>query len=102
MYPNEIFKKIIVEQGQIIGRKLAHSQALATGGITFSSEESDELQITGNPIQTLDKLVNSYGLVFGNASVAVCLDVIKSLPYQEVSQYLPESIKQQVQPNDTS
>ena len=34
-YPNELFKKIIQEQGQIIGRSLAHSKADYVCGLQF-------------------------------------------------------------------
>ncbi|OGC57633.1 hypothetical protein A3H26_02880 [candidate division WWE3 bacterium RIFCSPLOWO2_12_FULL_36_10] len=101
-YPNELFKKIIQEQGQIIGRSLAHSRADYVGGLQFKSQTSDDVEITNEPKTTLSKLINSYAEVFGQSSVDVCIDVIKSLPYSEVMQYLPENIISQVHPNATA
>jgi len=98
-YPNELFKKIIQEQGQIIGRKLAHSRADYVGGLQFKSQMSDDVEVTNEPKVTLSRLISSYAEVFGQSSVDVCIDVIKSLPYSEVAQYLPENIITQVHPN---
>ena len=96
LYPNEIFREIIAEQSQVIGTKLAHARALLTGGLTFTSPQQHEVALTQDPKNTLSKLVSSYEEIFGEASVDVCLDVIKRMPMEQVSQYLPEDIKQRV------
>lgn len=102
MYPKEIFKRIIEEQSQIVGKKLAYNRALATGSIRLPSNNIDGLELLSDPVKTLEKLITSYGEIFGQSSIDVCMDVIKSLPYDEISQYLPSSVKQLVQPNESS
>lgn len=86
----EIITKIIEEQSQIIGPNLAKSRALSTGAIIYT--EKNEINVTQEPAIALDKLVKSYGEIFGQASIDVCLEVIRTFPYEQVSSYLPDSI----------
>jgi len=91
MVPNELIKKIIDEQSQIIGVDLARSRALATGAISYSSAQ--DVTLSEEPPIVLDKLINSYKEIFGQASVDVCVDVIRKFPFQEISQYISPSIQ---------
>ncbi|KKS07137.1 hypothetical protein A3K01_01625 [candidate division WWE3 bacterium RIFOXYD1_FULL_43_17] len=87
---------IIKEQSLIIGEQLARTRAEATGAVVFSSQKIEEATVSEeNPADTLGKLITSYELVFGRASVEVCIDVIKRYPFQEVSAYIPDSLKRE-------
>lgn len=90
MRKEELIQKIIEEQSQIIGSNLAKSRAVATGAITYT--EKNEINITQEPTIALDKLMNAYREIFGQASVDVCMDVIRRLPYDQVSPYLSDSV----------
>ena len=96
MYPNEIFREIVGEQSQVIGVKLAHARA-QLAGLTFKSPILHDVETPGDPKSTLNSLLKSYEEIFGQASVDVCLDVIKKMPLEQVLPYLPENIKVRVQ-----
>jgi len=96
MNPKELFKKIIFEQSQIIGSKLARARALDTGSVIFVSESDFDVEIRNHPQEALSKLINAYGEIFGEASVEVCIDVIKRFPINEIEQILPADIAEKV------
>ena len=107
MQHNEIVKKIIEEQSLIIGKNLAWSRAVTVSQIQSNAQDNtptptiniSNVQITGDPKEAIDKLIQSYAEIFGQTSVNVCLDVLKKLPYAEIEPYLSESIKKQLTSN---
>jgi hypothetical protein len=104
MQHNDIVKKIIEEQSLIIGKNLAWSRAVTVSQIQSDAGEAvtpptiniSNIQITGDPKEAIDKLIQSYAEIFGQTSVNVCLDVLKKLPYSEIEPYLSESVKKQL------
>jgi hypothetical protein len=87
--------KIIEEQGQIIGSELAYSRALSTDGINMNGA----LSLTEEPTTLIDKLLAAYSEVFGQASLDVCIDVIKTFPYNDVAPFLSDKVKRLVKSN---
>ena len=96
MEHRELFKKIIEEQSQIIGPKLAKARALDTGSVTFLSEQGFDVEIRNHPQEALSKLIRAYSEIFGEASIAVCIDVIRTFPISEIEQILPKDIADKV------
>lgn len=93
MLPEKLVADIIKEQSLIIGEKLARSRAEVTGTVAFASAQSGDLSITTDTTTAIEKLINSYNEVFGQASVEVCLSVIRRYPKAEVLGYLPDNLK---------
>jgi hypothetical protein len=94
MSPEKLIAEIIREQSQIIGEQLARTRAEGTGAVKFNSSKLEDLTLTQeNPAKAIELLINSYENIFGQASVEVCLDVIKKYPSEEVSTYIPEKFK---------
>jgi len=91
---NELLKSIIEEQSQIIGPRLARSRAVAAGVAEYpDTPAKNQLAQPENPQVVVEKLIESYKEVFGQASVEVCISVIKRFPRQEVEPLVPNSIK---------
>lgn len=99
MQIEDIINAIIKEQSQIIGDQLAKFQAASSGVVKFDSSSTTGVIITQDGPVAIEKLIDSYKVIFGQSSVEVCLDVLKTLPYNEVSKYLPESIRHKVKPH---
>ena len=77
----EIVKRIIIEQSLIIGESLSREMAIDTGVVKFNSNKIDDITITSkDPNEAVEKLVNSYRNLFGQASVEVCMNVIRRFP----------------------
>lgn len=94
MQPDKLVADIIKEQSLIIGESLARSRAEITGSVTFKSNRIDELSLTSDsPSSTIEKLIKSYEEVFGQASVEVCISVIRKYPKSEIQSFLPEKIR---------
>jgi hypothetical protein len=99
MQHHEIVKKIIDEQSLIIGKNLAWSRAVTVAeikGANINDLNAANLQINGDPKQAIDKLIQSYGEIFGQTSIKVCLDVLKKLPYSEIEPYISDTVKKQL------
>lgn len=94
MNPNDVIKKIIDEQSLIIGQKLAQSRAVSTKQIRVA--ENTSIEVEGDPKEAVDKLIEAYSEIFGKSSEEVCIDVIRSFPYNDVEAFLPDRIKSQV------
>ena len=81
MAQTEIVKEIIKEQSLIIGENLARQMALDSGVVQFNSNRIDDITITAtNSDIAIEKLIDSYKELFGQASVEVCRNVIKRFP----------------------
>jgi hypothetical protein len=78
MKPEQLVAAIIKEQSQIIGESLARAMAVESGVVKFNSTSTDDLTITNTDISVvLETIVNSYKKLFGEASAAVCRNVIR-------------------------
>ena len=94
MKTEEIVSAIIREQSMIIGEELAKSRALSSGVVSFASKNIEDINLVNdNPQQIISKLIESYEQVFGLASVAVCLGVIKRFPQDQLGFVIPENFK---------
>lgn len=93
---NKIVKDIILEQSNVIGMGLSVSRANNTGLISIDASNVDSLKVSGEPTEVLSKLIHSYGEVFGQASVDVCVDILQGYPYNEIENYIPLEIKQKI------
>jgi len=81
MAQTEIVKEIIKEQSLIIGENLARQMALDSGVVQFNSNKIDDITITATSSDiAIEKLIDSYKELFGQASVEVCRNVIKRFP----------------------
>ncbi len=97
MVPEKLVVDIIKEQSLIIGENLARRRAENTGSVQFNSTKIEDISLKqNNPLETIDKLIKSYSEIFGQASVEVCIDVIKRYPISEINEYLPEVIRKQL------
>ncbi len=83
----QIASKIIKEQELVIG-PLAWNEAGKVQGLKITDQKSGEVDIAGDPKETLDKLVAQYERLFGRASHEVCreaaISLIADLPAAEV------------------
>ena len=94
MKTEEIVSAIIKEQSLIIGEELAKSRALSSGVVTFSSKNIKDIQLSmDNPQQVISKIIESYEKVFGLASVAVCVGVIRKFSSDQLGFVLPDNFK---------
>ncbi len=90
---NKVVEQIIIEQGHVIGLGLSVSRAKYTGLIDLNNSDVESLKIKGDPKETLEQLVHSYGEIFGQASVDVCINVLQTYPYNEIEPYLAQELK---------
>lgn len=78
MKTEEIVSAIIKEQSQIVGDTLARYVATNSGVVKFNSPNITDISLTeSEPNTTIQKLVDSYKILFGQASVEVCMSVVK-------------------------
>ena len=86
----EIVEKIIEEQEKIIG-PIAFEQAKKVPGLSIDLQKH-EVKIQGDQRETLQKLVEQYRHLFGQASVEVCKDAVKDIIKQAPSDKIPSLI----------
>ena len=79
--------QIIKQQAAVIG-PLAMDQARKVSGLEVLSE--NEVRIKGNGKQVLEKLVETYSRLFGQASIEVCKDAIKEINPPIKTEDLPQ------------
>lgn len=70
-------QKIIQEQEKIIG-PIALEQARKVQGLSVNWEKR-EVNLAGNEKEVLEKLVNQYASLFGQASVEVCKEATRKI-----------------------
>jgi len=73
----QIAEKIIKEQETIIG-PVALEQARKVAGLIINWEKH-EVVLEGDKKEIVEKLVEQYEYLFGQASVEVCKDAVKNL-----------------------
>jgi hypothetical protein len=94
MITDELVKQIIKEQSLIIGETLSKERATNSGVVKFNSAKIDDvLIIEPNSGMVIEKLINSYSIMFGQASIEVCIDIIRKFPLDQVMQVLPDTLK---------
>lgn len=83
---SQMVEKIIKEQEGIIG-PIALEQARKVSGLRVDMQKH-EVVFSGNKTEVLEELVEKYKELFGQASVEVCKDAVRSiitkLPSSEV------------------
>ena len=83
-------EKIIEEQEKIIG-PIALEQAKKVPGLSIDLQKH-EVKIEGDQKEILQKLVEQYQHLFGQASVEVCKDAVKDIIKQAPSDKIPSLI----------
>jgi molybdopterin converting factor small subunit len=73
----QLTEKIIKEQEELIG-PIALEQAQKVPGL-FVDMQKHEITFTGNKTDIVEKLVEKYKELFGQASVEVCKDAVRSI-----------------------
>ena len=86
----QIVEKIIKEQETIIG-PIALEQAKKVPGLSIDLQKH-EVKIEGDQKEILQKLVEQYQHLFGQASVEVCKDAVKDIIKQAPSDKIPSLI----------
>ena len=87
----KLAEKIIQEQEAIIG-PIALEQAKNVPGLVVDWQKH-EVSLTGNKTQILEKLVDQYRSLFGQASVEVCKEAVDSYRSQLSSDQLPQALR---------
>lgn len=88
---SQIAEKIIKEQESIIG-PIALEQAKKVPGLTVDAQKH-EVVIQGNKTDILEKLVERYQGLFGQASVQACREAVKGLLTQVPQDQVPALLK---------
>jgi len=83
----QIAEKIIREQEGIIG-PVALEQARKVAGLIINWEKH-EVKLEGDKKEIVEKLVEQYEYLFGQASVEVCKDAVKSIISQVPKDQVP-------------
>ncbi len=82
----QLVEKIIKEQENIIG-PVALEQARKVEGLEVVSD--DNIKIVGNAKEVLEKLVDQYAKLFGQASIEVCREAVKGIITQAPKDQIP-------------
>lgn len=73
----QLAEKIIEEQEHIIG-PIALEQARKVAGLSIDWQKKD-IQFTGNKTDVLEKLIEQYKSLFGQASVEACKEAVQTI-----------------------
>lgn len=94
MQIEKLIVEIVKEQSLIIGEPLAKSRAEDAGVVKFNSANIEDLSVTQQDnSKVISRLFKSYEELFGQASIEVCLDVLKRHPSNEITPMLPEELR---------
>lgn len=89
---DQIAGKIISEQALIIG-PLAWREARKVEGLRILNESSGEIELqNSNPKEVIDRLVNQYERLFGQASHEVCREAVATLVRRLAPADIPSSL----------
>ncbi len=86
----KVVERIIIEQEKIIG-PIALEQAKKVPGLSVDLQKH-EVKIEGDQKEILQKLVEQYQHLFGQASVEVCKDAVRDIIKQAPSDKIPSLI----------
>jgi hypothetical protein len=91
---NEIAKKIIQEQEQLMG-PVAWYEAGKVKGFKTLDQKSGNVAIEENTDGkvVVDNLINQYGNLFGRAALEVCKEAVTALAAELSPSELPSSLK---------
>lgn len=94
MITENILKDIIKQQSLIIGERLAKERAEDSGVVKFKSSGIEEFELLENqPKEAIQRLVASYEVLFGRASVDVCIEIIRRYPADQTSHLIPDNYR---------
>lgn len=88
---SQMAENIIKEQEGIIG-PVALEQANKVSGLRVDMQKH-EIAFTGNKTEVLEKLVEKYKEVFGQASVEVCKDAVRNIVSKLPNEQVPALLK---------
>ena len=83
----QMAEKIIKDQETIIG-PIALEQAKKVEGLEVESDSN--VKIVGNSKNVLEKLVDQYAKLFGQASIEVCREAVRGMISQEQKDQIPQ------------
>jgi hypothetical protein len=89
---SQIAFKIIKEQELVVG-PLAWSEAGKVQGLHILDQQRGELDLNGDPTETVNRLVSQYDRLFGDASHEVSKDAVASLLADLPSSEVPASLR---------
>jgi len=87
----QMVEKIIKEQEGVIG-PVALEQAKKVNGLSVDMEKHS-IEIKGNKTDVLEHLVEQYKHLFGQASVEVCKDAVRSLVIKLPKEQVPSLLQ---------
>jgi hypothetical protein len=87
----QMAEKIIAEQETIIG-PIALEQARKVQGLKIDWQKH-EVNIDGNEIEVIEKLVEQYQKLFGQASVEACKEAVTSILSQIPKDQIPALLR---------
>lgn len=87
----QIVERIIKEQESIIG-PIALEQANKVKGLKINWQKH-EVEIEGNETDVVEKLVEQYEHIFGQASVEACKEAVKSILSQVPQNQIPALLR---------
>lgn len=87
----KVAEKIISQQEGIIG-PIALEQAKKVPGLKLDWQKH-EVAFDGNKTDIVEKLVEQYQLLFGNASVEACKDAVKTLLVSVPKEQIPPLLR---------
>jgi hypothetical protein len=88
---SQMAQKIIKEQEGIIG-PIALEQAKKVAGLSVDVQKN-EISLRGNKTEVLEHLVEKYKELFGQTSIEVCKDAVRTLLKQVPAEQVPALLK---------
>ena len=88
---SKMAEKIIIEQEGVIG-PIALEQAKKVHGLSVDLEKH-QIIFSGNKTEILEKLVEKYKQLFGQASIEVCKDAVRSMLSQIPQDQVPALLR---------
>ncbi|HXK52446.1 hypothetical protein H6802_04445 [Candidatus Nomurabacteria bacterium] len=88
---------IIKKQTQIIGENLALERAVNTGLIQISSKDArnltiEQIHFSGADNEVVTRLIESYREIFGQASVDVCVNILRENFPNDFRTVIPQTL----------
>lgn len=88
---SQMAERIIKEQEGVIG-PVALEQARKVNGLSVDMQKH-EIIFSGNKTEVLEKLIEKYKELFGQASVEVCKDAVRNILSQIPKDQVPSLLK---------
>ncbi|MDQ3076306.1 MAG: hypothetical protein M3Q34_04235 [bacterium] len=87
----KIASRIIKEQETVIG-PLAWNEAKKVEGLSILDQSRELVSFSGDPKETINRLVARYERIFGKASHAVCHDAVQDILAEMPRDMIPSSL----------